>query len=197
LKNIEASLLNYPDFIVFDLDPYLYSGKEAKGEEPELHKVGYAKTCEAAMWLKELLEALSLSSFVKTSGRTGLHIFVPILRQLDYHAVHSAARTLCGHLAAQHPREATIDWAVPKRTGKVFLDYNQNVRGKTVASVYSPRVSPEATVSTPLTWDEVGKVYPTELTMLTVPDRVARIGDLWANILNAKHDLRGLLDKAG
>ena len=147
---MQQSVLNYPDFVVFDLDPYLYSGKEARGAEPELHPEGFAATCQAALWLKEMLDSLGLASFVKTTGRTGLHIYVPIQRTLDYHATHSISETMARVLAQQHPGEVTIEWAVDKRRGKVFADYNQNVRGKTLASIYSPRVLPWAAVSMPL-----------------------------------------------
>jgi bifunctional non-homologous end joining protein LigD len=195
-RNIDNSLLNYPDFIVFDLDPYIYSGREAAGDEPELNRKGFAKTCQAALWLKELLDSLSLSSFVKTSGRTGLHVYVPILRQIDYDAVRSACRTICDFLLRQHPRELTMEWSVEKRAGKVFLDHNQNARGKTLASVYSPRPLPEAAVSMPLRWDELGEIYPADFTILSAHDRLAQVGDLWAGILDAKHDLQALLEMA-
>jgi len=193
LENMQASVLNYPDFVVFDLDPYLYSGKEARGAEPELHAEGFAATSQVALWLKEMLDGLGLTSFVKTTGRTGLHIYVPIERSLDYHATHTISETLARFLVQAHPREVTIEWAVDKRKGKVFADYNQNVRGKTLASIYSPRVLPWAAVSMPLRWDEVGKVFPTDFTILTAPDRLRQVGDLWAPILDAKHDLAGLL----
>lgn len=192
-EQIDRSLLNYPDFIVFDLDPYIYSGREAKGDEPELNRRAFARTCEVALWLKELLDSLSLSSFVKTSGRTGLHVYVPILRQLDYTAARAACETIGRFLLQQHPRDVTMDWTVEKRTGKVFLDHNQNVRGKTLASVYSPRPLPEAAVSMPLRWDELRDIYPSDFTILTAPKRLAEVGDLWADILEAKHDLEGLL----
>ena len=192
-KNIDGSTLNHPDFIIFDLDPYIYSGREAKGDEPALNRKAFTKTCEVALWLKEVLDSLSLSSFVKTSGRTGLHIYVPILRQLDYSAVRAACESIGRFLMGQHPREITMDWTVEKRAGKVFFDHNQNVRGKTVASTYSPRPLPEAAVSMPLRWDELLDVYPTDFTILTAPDRLAQVGDLWAGILEAKHDLEGLL----
>ena len=143
--------------------------------------------------MKEVLDSLSLSSFVKTSGRTGLHIYVPVLRQLDYTAVRAACESIGRFLMGQHPREITMDWTVEKRAGKVFFDHNQNVRGKTVASTYSPRPLPEAAVSMPLRWDELLDVYPTDFTILTAPDRLAQVGDLWAGILGAKHDLEGLL----
>jgi bifunctional non-homologous end joining protein LigD len=193
LENILGSVLNYPDFVVFDLDPYLYSGQEARGAEPELHPKGFEATCEVALWLKEILDGLGLAAFVKTTGKTGLHIYVPIVRSLDYDATHTISETLARYLVQQHAREVTTEWAVPKRRGKVFADYNQNVRGKTLASIYSPRVLPWAAVSMPLRWDEVGKVFPTEFTLLTAPDRLARVGDLWSSILASKHDLAGLL----
>ena len=192
-ETIRNSLLNYPDFIVFDLDPYIYSGAEAKGEEPQLNRSAFAKTCEVALWLKEILDALSLSSFVKTTGRTGLHVYVPILRQLDYSAVRSACETIGKFLVRAHPRDITMEWSVEKRTGKVFYDHNQNVRGKTLASLYSPRPSPHAGVSMPILWDELGSVYPTDFTILTSPDRLEGTGDLWTDILKEKHDFESLL----
>jgi bifunctional non-homologous end joining protein LigD len=189
LETMHASVLNYPDFIVFDLDPYLYSGKEARGAEPELHPEGFAATCQVALWLKEMLDDLGLVSFVKTTGRTGLHIYVPIQRSLDYEATHSVSETLARYLVQQHPDLVTAEWAVPKRKGKVFADYNQNVRGKTLASIYSPRVLPWAAVSMPIAWDEVGKVFPTDFTILTAVERLRKVGDLWSGILDAKRDL--------
>ena len=193
-KNIDASLLNYPDFIVFDLDPYIYSGKEKKGAEPELNRRAFLKTCDVALWLKDLLDSLSLSSFVKTTGRTGLHVYVPILRQFDYDTVRAACETIGKYLLQAHRRDITMEWSVDKRTGKVFFDHNQNVRGKTLASVYSPRPSQEAEVSMPVRWEEVKEIYPSDFTILTACDRIAKIGDLWAGILDAKHDLAKLLD---
>ena len=195
-ENIDASLLNYPDFIVFDLDPYIYSGKEKSGAEPELNRKAFRQTCQVALWLKDLLDSLSLSSFVKTTGKTGLHIYVPVRRQLDYDAVRSAAGTIGRFLMRAHPKDVTMEWSVPKRVGKVFFDHNQNSRGKTLASIYSPRPSPEAAVSMPVRWDELTDIYPTDFTVLTAGDRLERAGDLWANILDEKHDLEGLLGEA-
>jgi len=193
LKNIKGSALNYPDYIVFDLDPYLYSGTEKEGAEPELNRAAFAKTREVAHWLREVLDSLSLTAFVKTSGRTGLHVYVPILRHFDYEAVRAAAGTVGGFLMRQHPQDITMEWSVRKRKGKVFFDHNQNSRGKTLASAYSPRPSPEASVSMPLSWEELDSVYPTDFTILNVPDRLARTGDPWKGILEAKQDLGRLL----
>jgi bifunctional non-homologous end joining protein LigD len=114
---------------------------------------------------------------------------VPIQRSLDYEATHSVSETLARYLVQQHPDLVTAEWAVPKRKGKVFADYNQNVRGKTLASIYSPRVLPWAAVSMPIAWDEVGKVFPTDFTILTAVERLRKVGDLWSGILDAKRDL--------
>ncbi len=191
---LEGSALNYPDFIVFDLDPYIYSGKEKAGDEPELNRRAFAKTVEVARALKEVLDELHLSSFLKTSGKTGLHIYVPVLRQYDFGVARKSCELIGRFLMQQRPREITMEWTVSKRSGKVFLDHNQNVRGKNMASIYSLRPAPNAPVSTPLRWDELDGTYPTDLTIDVVPNRVDRIGDLWSGILDAKHDLRRILD---
>jgi bifunctional non-homologous end joining protein LigD len=183
----------YPDFIIFDIDPYIYSGHEPAGAEPELNPRAFEKTCQVAQWLKDTLDSLFVDSFIKTSGRTGLHIYVPLVRRFDFSAVHSAAKTLATYMFQNHPQDITIDWSVAARTGKVFLDYNQNVRGKTLASVYSPRPAPEATVSAPVLWSEIGQIYPTDFTLLNMPDRAAKLGDLWKNILAKRSDLSKIL----
>ena len=193
LRNIKRSALNYPDYIVFDLDPYLYSGKEKEGAEPELNRAAFAKTREVAHWLREALDSLLLTAFVKTSGRTGLHVCVPILRHSDFDTVRAAAGTVGQFLMREHPQDITMEWSVGKRKGKVFFDHNQNSRGKTLASAYSPRPSPEASVSVPLSWEELDSVYPTDFTILNAPDRLAETGDPWKGILEAKHDLGRLL----
>ncbi len=193
--NILGSTLNYPDFIVFDLDPYLYSGQEQEGAEPELNRAAFAKTREVAGWLREALASLSLPAFIKTSGRTGLHVYVPIQRRFTFDEVRAAAGSIGRYLMQQHPNDITMEWSVSKRKGKVFFDHNQNSRGKTLASAYSPRPSPEASVSVPLLWEELSHVYPTDFTILNVPDRLASMGDPWQGILSAKHDLGSLLSK--
>jgi bifunctional non-homologous end joining protein LigD len=187
--------LDYPDFIIFDLDPYIYSGKEGKGEEPELNRAGFKKGCEIARRLKEILDELEMKGFIKTSGKTGIHIYVPVKRRLDYKAVRAAAETIGKYLVRKYPEEITTEWAQEKRRGKVFIDYGQNVRGKTLAAIYSPRPSAAATVSTPLRWEELGKVYPTDFTIKSLPERLKKNGDLWAGIIAAKQDPKKLSGK--
>ena len=192
-ERIESSALNHPDFIVFDLDPYIYSGRERKGDEPELNRDAFLKTVEVALALKDILDDLSLSSFLKTSGKTGLHIYLPVLRQYDYKVTRKACETIGRFLMRGRPRDVTMEWSVERRAGKIFLDHNQNVRGKNMASVYSLRPLPGAPVSTPVEWGELDQVYPTAFNIDTVPERVERLGDLWADILESKHDLRRLV----
>lgn len=195
-EELRASVLNYPDFIVFDLDPYIYSGKEGAGAEPELNRRAFAKTGEAALALKELLDQLSLSSFLKTSGKTGLHVYVPVLREYDYSVTRKACELIGRFLLRSRPRDLTMEWSAGKRAGKIFLDHNMNVMGKNMASVYSLRPLPGAPASAPLRWDELGGVYPSDFTIRSAPARLAETGDLWADILDAKHDLRRLLETA-
>ena len=193
-ETIDKSALNNPDFIVFDLDPYIYSGKEKEGDEPELNRKAFAKVAEVARALKDILDELSLSSFLKTSGKTGLHIYVPILRQYDYTVTRKTCELIGRFLMQQRPKDVTMEWSVSKRGGKIFLDHNQNVRSKNMASIYSLRPLAGVPVSTPISWDELDGMYPTSLNIHSVPDRIEKMGDLWADILGAKHDLSRLLE---
>ncbi len=190
---LERSILNYPDFVVFDLDPYLYSGREAKGEEPQLHRRAFARTRTLALRIRDLLDEMGLATYVKTSGRTGLHLYLPIERDLDYDAAREVAATIARHVLQENPREVTIEWAVRSRRGKIFFDFNQNSRGKSVATPFSPRRHHAGTVSATLTWQELEEIYPTDFTLLTMPDRLEKEGDPWADILDAKQSLTGVL----
>ena len=192
---ISHSTLNYPDFVVFDLDPFLFP--EGKGPtrrhgelDPDYTHRGFEAARRAALWVGGALEGLGLRAFAKTSGKTGVHVFVPIVRRYTYAETHAFAKTLATWLEQQHPEALTTAWAVPERVGKVFLDYNQNVRGKTLASVYSLRPVPQATVSVPVTWDELRAGFdPLQWTIATVFDRLERVGDLWSGILEAAQRL--------
>lgn len=190
---LERSILNYPDFVVFDLDPYLYSGREARGEEPELHRRAFGRTRRLAIRIRDLLGELGFHTFVKTSGRTGLHLYLPIVRDLDFDAARGVAETIARHVQRERPREVTVEWAVQRRTGKIFFDYNQNSRGKSLATPYSPRRHPAATVSMPISWDELETVYPTDFTLHTVPERLDAQGDAWADMLETRQDIAGLI----
>ncbi len=190
---LEESALNYPDYMVFDLDPYIYSGKEGKGEEPEYNKRGWEKTVETALNLKALLDQQRLSSYIKTSGKTGLHVYLPILRHYDYDDVRLITTTIGRFMVQQNPKDVTLEWDTSKRNGKVFFDANQNTRGKTLAAQYSLRPTAWAGVSTPIAWSELETLDPTTLNLRSVPGRIAEAGDLWSDILAHKSDLSALL----
>jgi bifunctional non-homologous end joining protein LigD len=194
---LEKSRLNFPDFLVVDLDSYVYSGKEKKGEEPELHRKGFDAVRDVALEVRDAAISLGLEPFVKTSGKTGLHLFFPIIRDFTFDEVRRMAEALGAFVARRMPKRVTLEWSVKNRTGTVFFDYNQNVRGKSLAAAYSVRRHPAATVSTPVTWDELPHIYPTDFTVHTVPDRLASTGDPWADILDARHDLATVLGLAG
>ena len=190
---LEHSALNYPDFLVFDIDPYIYSGKEAKGEEPQLNEKGFAAGKKVAFWLRALLKEMGLRAIVKTSGKTGLHVFVPIDRSVTFDTVRQLCEMVGRHVVKDHPREVTVEWAVEKRTGKIFIDYNMNVRGKTLAAAYSPRGSPGAPISMPLTWDELERAVPEAFTLGSVIPRLEKTGDRWHDWGSTKQNLARIL----
>ena len=189
LAALESSILNYPDYLVFDIDPYIYSGKEAQGAEPELNKRGFAVGKRVAFWLRELLQQMSLEAIVKTSGKTGLHVFVPIERTVTFDEARHICETVGRHVMRAHPKDITMEWAVEKRTGKIFIDYNMNVRGKTLNVAYSPRGVPGAPVSMPLSWEELEAAEPMDFTINNVPARLAKNGDRWHDVLETKQSL--------
>ena len=188
-ESLESSVLNYPDYLVFDIDPYIYSGKEPKGAEPELNAKGFAVGRKVALWVRALLEQMSLRAIVKTTGKTGLHVFVPIERTVTFDSARHICETVGNYVRQEHPREVTLEWSVEKRTGKIFIDYNMNVRGKTLAAAYSPRGSPGAPVSMPLSWEELDSAEPTEFTVTNTVARLEKTGDRWHDALLSKQSL--------
>jgi bifunctional non-homologous end joining protein LigD len=163
-----------PDYLHFDLDP----GAGA----------AFERVVETAQVVHEALETLKMPSVVKTTGSKGLHLYVPIVRGPLQKQVWTFAKALAQELAVRHPKLMTAEYRVAKRPhGRVLVDYNQNRWGSTLASVYSPRPRPEATVSTPVTWEEIDKgVTIEDFTVRNVPARVAKVGDLWKPLLAAR-----------
>jgi bifunctional non-homologous end joining protein LigD len=164
-----------PDFVLFDLDP-----------TPE---VPWTQTVEVALILKELLDALELQSFPKTSGGKGCHVLVPLDRRSTYEDTRAFAEVVAGAIARAHPKLATTEWSKARRRG-VLIDSNQNGEGKTIASAYSARPRPNAPVSTPLRWDEVNeRLNPAIYTMPVVLERIRQHGDLYAGLLTTRQSL--------
>jgi len=171
-----------PDFVLFDLDP-----------TPE---VPWSQTVEVALILKELLDALELVSFPKTSGGKGFHVLVPLDRRSTFADSRHFAEIVAGAIARAHPKLATTEWSKARRRG-VLIDSNQNGEGKTIASVYSVRPKPNAPVSTPLRWDEVADSDPAGYTMDVVLERVSSLGDLYAGVLTTRQSLAKSLKRFG
>ena len=194
LESLEASILNFPDYVVFDIDPYIYSGKEAAGDEPELNLAAFEKGKEVAFWLRAILLSMSLEPIVKTSGKTGLHVFVPIKRTIDFDAARAVSEIVGRHLMHQHANDITMEWSIPKRTGKIFMDYNMNVRGKTLNVAYSPRGASGAPVSMPLTWEELASSHPLDFRITNAAERLAKTGDRWRDVLKNKQSLECAID---
>ena len=163
-----------PDYVHFDLDP---------GVGADFDRVR-----ETGLVVREALDALKMPSVVKTTGSKGLHVYVPIVRGPEQGEVRRFAHVLAQELARRHPALITAEYRVAKRPrGRVLVDYNQNRWGSTLASVYSVRPRPEATVSTPVTWKEVERGLRIEdFTVKNVPARAATLGDLWQPLLSAR-----------
>jgi bifunctional non-homologous end joining protein LigD len=173
--------LDRPDFVLFDLDP-----------SPD---VGFRETVQVALLVKEVLDALGLQSFPKTSSAEGMHVLVPLERRHTYDDTREFAEIVAGALAATNRGLVTTEWSKSKRRG-VLIDSNQNGEGKTIASAYSVRPREGAPVSTPLRWEEVDEsLDPLAFTMDVVRDRVAEHGDLFEGVLTVKQLLGPALRK--
>ncbi|MDQ3848486.1 MAG: non-homologous end-joining DNA ligase [Thermoproteota archaeon] len=188
--------LNIPDFIVFDLDPYIYSGKEQQGEEPEYNLKGFNVTVDVALDLKDLLHELNIEAYVKTSGKTGLHIFVPVEPIYEYSQTRKFAEIIGRMLDHRNPGKITMDWNTSARKGKVFFDYNQNSKGKTLASIFSLRPTSIASVSMPVEWRELTEIKPADFTLVDVPDILSKGHHAWSTIYQKKQNLLKMIEKA-
>jgi bifunctional non-homologous end joining protein LigD len=140
---------------------------------------------------------MSLRAVVKTSGKTGLHVFVPIERIVTFDEAREICEKTGRHVMQAHPREITMEWSVVRRTGKIFIDYNMNVRGKTLNVAYSPRGVPGAPVSMPLTWEELETAEPLDFRVGNVLGRLDKTGDRWHDIFSSKQSLTRAFDSAG
>jgi DNA ligase D-like protein (predicted polymerase) len=173
--------LDQPDELRVDLDP-----------EPD---VPFEEVRQVALGVRDALEEHGLRGFPKTSGSRGIHIFVRLQPRYSFHEVRRAALALARQVERGMPGRATTRWWKEQRTG-VFIDYNQNARDRTVASVYSVRAVPDARVSCALDWDEVPDVDPAELRLDTVPARLRERGDPGAEIDRHPGSLDALLELA-
>ncbi len=150
---------------------------------------------EAAMYVRLYFAERGIRSYVKTSGSKGIHIYVRVVDGFDSFAVRGASITVARDLARLHPDLITDQWWKELRDGKVFVDFNQNAPHKNVFGAWGVRARVGAQVSTPIEWDELMDVMPDELTMLTVPERLAERGDPWADMDAEPQDIGQLVAK--
>ena len=173
-----------PDYVHFDLDPT----EGARWEH----------VLDTALMVHQALDALKMTSYAKTTGSRGIHIYVPIVYGPEQKTVWAFAKQFAQSMEALHPKLITSEYRIAKRPKKhVLVDYNQNAWGRTLASVYSVRPKPEAPVSTPVTWQEIARgIRIEDFTLRTVPARLGKVGDLWKPVLHdqePRFDLRTLL----
>ncbi len=171
--------LNNPDYIIFDLDP----------NKADMHKL-----VTTALKVKEILDQLKIKGYVKTSGGKGIHIFIPILPKYTYEQTRDFSLLISQMVNRALPEITSLERMPAKRVGKVYLDFLQNGKGKTMASIYSLRPRESAGVSTPLDWSEIN--YDLDLNAFninTVPDRLQEKGDLWKDFFKDKLDLKSIL----
>jgi DNA ligase D-like protein (predicted polymerase) len=176
---VRADDLDHPDELRIDLDP-------GPG-------VGWADVRSVALVVRELFDELGYLAWPKTSGSRGMHVYVRLERRWGFTEVRRAALAVAREVERRAPTLATSKWWKEERHG-VFLDYNQNAKDRTVASVYSVRPLPDARVSTPLTWDEVPDCEAADFTVKTVPARFEKLGDVGAGIDGHAHSLEPLLE---
>jgi bifunctional non-homologous end joining protein LigD len=176
--------LDTPDQVAIDLDP-----------QPG---ATFGQILDVARWVRDILERVDVRGYPKTSGSEGLHIYIPLPPGTPYQAGMLFCQIVATMVASQHPKVATVQRMVGKRKDQtIYVDYLQNIQGKTLACAYSARASAFAGVSAPLTWDEVDAgVAPQDFTIATMDARVARVGDLWAALREDRGaDLLGAIER--
>jgi len=175
--------LDKPDYIIIDIDPSI--------------KNNFEQVIETALVFKDILDKAGAECFCKTSGATGMHIYIPMGKKYTYEAARHFAEIICHLAQEQLPAFTSMERNLQKRgNNKIYLDHLQNSRGQTIASAYSLRPHPGATVSTPLLWKEVKKgMRPTDYNIHTVPLRLKKIGDIFEGVLGKAVDIKNCLDK--
>jgi DNA ligase D len=177
---VRSDDVDHPDELRLDLDP-----------QPG---TDFADAVRAAATAREVLEELGYTGYPKTSGGRGVHIYVRIEPRWTFTDVRHAAIAFGRELERRLPGKVTTKWWKEERGERIFVDYNQNARDRTIASAYSIRPKPGAPVSAPLTWDEMPEVTPEDFTVATMPARFAEVGDRHAGINDKAHSLQPLLD---
>jgi bifunctional non-homologous end joining protein LigD len=162
------------DYVALDLDP---------GEG-----TAFSRVVDVARWVRDELASLKVPGVLKTSGSRGLHVYIPLAPDTSYESGMLFCQIVATVIAARHPRVATVERTVRARPrGTVYVDYLQNIQGKTLATAYSARASSFAGVSTPLAWEELDTPFdPGDFTIVTAPQRFQERGDLWARLRTSR-----------
>ncbi|WP_281633452.1 DNA ligase D [Flavobacterium luteolum] len=170
-----------PDWLVIDLDP-------AKDD--------FKQVVQTALVVKEVLDELETECLCKTSGASGLHIYIPLGAQYDYDSIKILGELIAKEVQSRLPDITTVDRSIKKRNNKLYIDFLQNRRGQTLAAPYSVRPKPGATVSTPLEWSEVNdKLHPSQFTIKNVLKRFEKKGDLWKPVLSKGANIKKIIHK--
>src|ERR671916_1674422 len=177
---VRSDDVDHPDELRIDLDPQ--TGTD------------FDDAVRVAAEARALLEELGWVGYPKTSGGRGVHVYVRIAPRWSFTEVRRAAIAFGRELERRLPGEGTTNWWKEERGERIFVDYNQNARDRTIASAYSVRPKPGAPVSAPLTWDELTDAVPEDFTVATMPARFAEVGDRHAVIDDVSHSLQPLLD---
>jgi bifunctional non-homologous end joining protein LigD len=169
--------LDKPDWIAIDLDP---------------KKAPWDNVLQVALVLKEVADEIGLKAFPKTSGSSGIHIYVPLKPTNNYEGVAEFSRLLAGEVAQRAPKIATVERTIAKRkTTQVYVDWMQNARGKSLASVFTARAKPNAPVSMPLTWKQIEQgVKITDFTITNVPELLTKKGNPWESFFDERQKLK-------
>jgi bifunctional non-homologous end joining protein LigD len=177
-----APKLYYPDICVFDLDP--------SENQPDVLR-------ESALAVRDLLNELGLTSWVKTSGSKGFHIAIPLDSKAGFGDVSRFAHAVAMVLVSRQPKRLTLEFAKADRGGRILVDTGRNGYSATFAATYAVRAKPGAPVSAPCTWDEIeqGQVGPQTFTLRAMADRVARVGDLWSDMCRHGWSLRAAMEQ--
>ncbi len=179
--NSRKGSLENPDWLVIDLDP---------GE------IDFKEVVKAALVTKEVFDSIGVESYCKTSGNTGLHIYVPMNAKYDYDQIKNFAEIIATLVHHQLPDTTSIERNPAKRKTLIYVDFLQNRRGQTLAAPYCVRPKAGATVSTPLKWDEVNAdLHPSQFTIFNIFDRIEKIGDLWKPVIGKGIDIEKALNK--
>jgi bifunctional non-homologous end joining protein LigD len=168
--------IGHPTWMVIDIDPS--------------DKNKFTEVVDTALATKMILDKACLTSYCKTSGASGLHVYVPLKNKYDYATVRDFAHVIASLVQEQLPVITTLERSLSKRGPKIYIDYLQNSGGQTLASVYSLRPVPGATVSTPLEWKEVShQLSPKQFTFQNIFQRIKRKGDLFLPVLNESNSI--------